>query len=152
MDRSKTHGLVFSQRLLLGLIDAGLNREAAYDLVQPLAMQAWRGEGQYDGLDGELLHGYISRKPKAARVLTNEPCAAARWLALAARAAGVAEVPLLVAFAVARLVAPVVESYGARRIPTVVPNRIPSGMQDDGVSMLGRLLGGRSDQPSIADP
>ena len=40
MDR--THGLVFSQRLLLGLIDAGLSREAAYDLVQPLAMQAWR--------------------------------------------------------------------------------------------------------------
>jgi adenylosuccinate lyase len=40
MDR--THGLVFSQRLLLGLIDAGMSREAAYDLVQPLAMQAWR--------------------------------------------------------------------------------------------------------------
>ena len=33
-----------------------------------LAMQAWRGEGQYDGLDGELLHGYLSRKPLAARV------------------------------------------------------------------------------------
>ncbi len=37
-----THGLVFSQRLLLKLIDTGLSREAAYDLVQPLAMQAWR--------------------------------------------------------------------------------------------------------------
>ncbi len=37
-----THGLVFSQRLLLKLIDTGMNREAAYDLVQPLAMQAWR--------------------------------------------------------------------------------------------------------------
>ena len=40
MDR--THGLVFSQRLLLGLIDTGMSRERAYDLVQPLAMQAWR--------------------------------------------------------------------------------------------------------------
>ena len=38
----RTYGLVFSQRLLLGLVDAGLSREAAYDTVQPLAMQAWR--------------------------------------------------------------------------------------------------------------
>lgn len=37
----KTHGLVFSQRLLLMLIDKGLNRETAYDTVQPLAMKAW---------------------------------------------------------------------------------------------------------------
>ncbi|MFO7800580.1 adenylosuccinate lyase [Rhodohalobacter sp.] len=37
----KTHGLVFSQRLLLMLIDKGLNRENAYDTVQPLAMKAW---------------------------------------------------------------------------------------------------------------
>jgi adenylosuccinate lyase len=36
-----THGLVFSQRVMLKLIDAGLAREAAYDLIQPLAMQAW---------------------------------------------------------------------------------------------------------------
>jgi adenylosuccinate lyase len=38
----KTHGLWASQRLLLKLVDAGLSREAAYDLVQPLAMQAWQ--------------------------------------------------------------------------------------------------------------
>jgi adenylosuccinate lyase len=37
----KTHGLVFSQRLLLMLIEKGLSREVAYDTVQPLAMQAW---------------------------------------------------------------------------------------------------------------
>lgn len=36
-----THELVFSQRLLLMLIDKGLNREDAYDMVQPRAMQAW---------------------------------------------------------------------------------------------------------------
>src|SRR5690625_5169050 len=37
----KTHGLVFSQRLLLMLIEKGLSRELAYDTVQPLAMRAW---------------------------------------------------------------------------------------------------------------
>lgn len=37
----KTHGLVFSQRLLLMLIEKGLSRENAYDTVQPLAMKAW---------------------------------------------------------------------------------------------------------------
>lgn len=36
-----THGLYNSQRLLLKLIDAGMSREDAYDLVQPLAMKAW---------------------------------------------------------------------------------------------------------------
>jgi len=37
----RTFGLVYSQRLLLMLIEKGLNREDAYDTVQPLAMQAW---------------------------------------------------------------------------------------------------------------
>lgn len=37
----KTHGLVFSQRLLLMLIEKGLSREKAYDTVQPLAMRSW---------------------------------------------------------------------------------------------------------------
>ncbi len=37
----RTYGLVYSQRLLLMLVEAGLSREAAYDLVQPRAMQAW---------------------------------------------------------------------------------------------------------------
>ena len=31
-----------------------------------LAMQTWRGDGHYDGLDGELLHSYIYRTPLAA--------------------------------------------------------------------------------------
>jgi len=38
----KTHGLVFSQRVLNKLIDQGMVREQAYDAVQPLAMRAWR--------------------------------------------------------------------------------------------------------------
>ena len=37
----RTYGLVYSQRMLLGLVDAGMSREQAYDTVQPLAMQAW---------------------------------------------------------------------------------------------------------------
>jgi len=37
----RTYGLVYSQRLLLGLVEAGMSREAAYDTVQPLAMRAW---------------------------------------------------------------------------------------------------------------
>lgn len=36
-----THGLVFSQRVLLTLVDRGMSREQAYDLVQKYAMQAW---------------------------------------------------------------------------------------------------------------
>ena len=38
---NKTFGLVFSQRLLLMIIDKGVARETAYDTVQPLAMKAW---------------------------------------------------------------------------------------------------------------
>ncbi|MBA2872454.1 adenylosuccinate lyase [Anoxybacillus calidus] len=39
MDR--TLGLIYSQRVLLALIDTGMTREEAYDLVQPKAMEAW---------------------------------------------------------------------------------------------------------------
>ncbi|WP_373895306.1 adenylosuccinate lyase [Virgibacillus natechei] len=37
----KTHGVIFSQRVLLALIDKGMDRETAYDIVQPKAMEAW---------------------------------------------------------------------------------------------------------------
>ena len=37
-----TQGLVFSQRVLLELIDEGLSRQDAYKLVQGNAMRAWR--------------------------------------------------------------------------------------------------------------
>lgn len=36
-----TSGVIFSQRVLLALIEAGMAREDAYDIVQPLAMEAW---------------------------------------------------------------------------------------------------------------
>lgn len=37
----KTYGLIYSQRVMLTLIDKGMTREKAYDLVQPKAMEAW---------------------------------------------------------------------------------------------------------------
>ncbi|MBM7542196.1 adenylosuccinate lyase [Amphibacillus cookii] len=37
----RTYGVIFSQRVLLSLIDQGMSRETAYDLVQPNAMKAW---------------------------------------------------------------------------------------------------------------
>ena len=37
-----TQGLVFSQRVLLALIDAGMSRQDAYKVVQSHAMRAWK--------------------------------------------------------------------------------------------------------------
>lgn len=45
-----THGVVFSQRVMHMLIDKGLSREDAYDLVQPLAMKAWNENTPFRGL------------------------------------------------------------------------------------------------------
>jgi len=38
----RSHGLVYSQRVLLALTDSGLARQVAYELVQRHAMRAWR--------------------------------------------------------------------------------------------------------------
>ncbi|MFD1428585.1 adenylosuccinate lyase [Kroppenstedtia sanguinis] len=46
----RTYGLIFSQRVLLTLIDKGLKREEAYDRVQRLAMQAWEEARSFRGL------------------------------------------------------------------------------------------------------
>jgi len=42
-----TQGLVFSQRVLLALINKGLTREEAYKMVQDNAMEAWRGKKSF---------------------------------------------------------------------------------------------------------
>ncbi len=47
---NKTYGVIFSQRVLLSLIDKGLAREDAYGVVQPLAMQAWETETSFKEL------------------------------------------------------------------------------------------------------
>ncbi len=40
-----TRGLVYSGAVLLALVEAGLNRDSAYRLVQKHALEAWRGGG-----------------------------------------------------------------------------------------------------------
>src|SRR5690625_513661 len=46
----KTYGVIFSQKVLLTLIDKGLAREDAYNVVQPLAMEAWETETPFKSL------------------------------------------------------------------------------------------------------
>jgi adenylosuccinate lyase len=60
----KTYGLIYSQRVLLALINKGLNREDAYDLVQPKAMEAWETEQQFKKL--------ISENKQISSLLTKE--------------------------------------------------------------------------------
>ncbi|MDF9406801.1 adenylosuccinate lyase [Pelotomaculum isophthalicicum JI] len=54
----RTHGLIFSQRVLLALVEEkGLSRERAYELVQRNAMQSWRTGASFRDLllkDGEV--------------------------------------------------------------------------------------------------
>ncbi len=45
-----TKGLIFSQRVMLALIDKGLSRQKAYELVQRNAMKAWKGNKSFPGL------------------------------------------------------------------------------------------------------
>ncbi len=42
-----TKGIIFSQRILTDLIDRGLTREAAYDLIQPLAAKAYEEDSDF---------------------------------------------------------------------------------------------------------
>mgnify|MGYP006274444831 CR=1 FL=1 len=48
MDR--THGLVFSQRVMLALVDKGLEREEAYDMAQRNALKSWENKEEYKKL------------------------------------------------------------------------------------------------------
>jgi adenylosuccinate lyase len=59
-----TRGLVYSQRVLLALVSAGLSRENAYALVQRHAMEAWKG--------GHDLKARLGSDPEVSRVLSPE--------------------------------------------------------------------------------
>ncbi|CAK1223456.1 adenylosuccinate lyase [Fructobacillus tropaeoli] len=49
-----THGLIYSQRVLLKLIETGMARETAYDLVQPLTAKSWdEGRSFKDLVEGD---------------------------------------------------------------------------------------------------
>ncbi len=43
-----SHGLFFSQRALLGLINSGMKRQEAYVLVQQLAMESWNSAQSFE--------------------------------------------------------------------------------------------------------
>ncbi|MCQ6268574.1 adenylosuccinate lyase [Fictibacillus sp. WQ 8-8] len=61
---TRTYGLIYSQRVLLKLIDKGMSREAAYDIVQPKAMQAWEEGVQFKQL--------VQGEPRITEKLTPE--------------------------------------------------------------------------------
>ncbi len=46
----RTKGLVFSQRVLLALVDKGISREKAYEYVQRNAMECWRTQKEFKEL------------------------------------------------------------------------------------------------------
>ncbi|MFN4189960.1 MAG: adenylosuccinate lyase, partial [Pseudothermotoga sp.] len=50
-----THGLIYSQRLMLALIDKGLSRNEAYDLVQSLSLKCWQTKADLKSLAKENL-------------------------------------------------------------------------------------------------
>jgi len=55
-----TGGLIYSQRVLLALVDRGAERKAAYEAVQRNAMDAWQGRGVFQDL--VIKDPFISRK------------------------------------------------------------------------------------------
>ena len=57
-----TGGLVYSQRVLLALVDRGIERKAAYEAVQRNAMEAWEGR--------ETFHDLVSHDPLISKKLT----------------------------------------------------------------------------------
>lgn len=71
---NRTGGLVYSQRLLLALVDHGVERKAAYEAVQRNAMEAWEGWEPFLGL--------VSEDPLIAKKLTKseiEACFDPAW-------------------------------------------------------------------------
>ena len=60
----KTFGLIFSQRVLLALINKGMVREEAYDRVQPKAMESWETKTPFRQLieKDESITNVLSKK------------------------------------------------------------------------------------------
>jgi len=58
MNMNKTNGLIYSQEVMLALIDKGLKREKAYDLVQRNALKSWDNNESFQKKienDGEVM-------------------------------------------------------------------------------------------------
>ena len=47
---NKTHGLIYSQKALLKLVECGLTREAAYKVIQDNAMKSWKTGADFKSL------------------------------------------------------------------------------------------------------
>ena len=45
-----TGGLIYSQRLLLAMVERGAQRREAYEAVQGHAMESWQGRGDFQDL------------------------------------------------------------------------------------------------------
>lgn len=63
-----TRGLVFSQRVMLALIDRGLSRKEAYEIVQRNAMTAWKGKKNFLSLlkaDSEVVKALTAEELEA---------------------------------------------------------------------------------------
>jgi adenylosuccinate lyase len=58
----KTKGLIFSQKIMLGLTEKGLSREEAYRIVQGISMQVWQGQAEFKKL--------LSEDPEVGQYLT----------------------------------------------------------------------------------
>jgi adenylosuccinate lyase len=60
----KTQGLIFSQRVLLRLMDKGLSRPKAYDMVQRAAMRTWKEKIDFRQtlLEDKEASGYLSAR------------------------------------------------------------------------------------------
>jgi adenylosuccinate lyase len=62
-----THGLIYSGRVLLALVEAGLPRSEAYGIVQEAARRVWAGDGD--------LHSHLAEDPRVAERITREELA-----------------------------------------------------------------------------
>ncbi len=69
-----TGGLVYSQRLLLALVDHGIERKTAYEVVQRHAMDAWAGQGTFHDL--VVQDPFISKKMTRAEI---DACFDPQW-------------------------------------------------------------------------
>lgn len=68
-----TFGLIYSQRVLLTLVDKGLSREEAYDLVQPKTAQAWDEQVAFRTLlDADERISSLLTKEELDRCFTND--------------------------------------------------------------------------------
>lgn len=59
-----TKGLVFSQQVMLALIDKGLSRNEAYDVVQSCSKKVWQGHEEFKKV--------LSKEPKITRRLSDD--------------------------------------------------------------------------------